>query len=920
MTAALSEQHERIEPALDAALAYAAKGWRVFPCNPTPDKKKGSKAPLPPVYADKDADGNSIEGSGWPRKASHDADVLRRWWRQFPKAMIGMAPGWAGGFVVDLDPKGEPVEAVEARLVEAVGPLPANVFRAKTQSGGVHLWFSRPLEGCGNHSPGLPNIDIRCDAGYVIMPPSQLANGNSYEWITAPFDPALAPPVPPRLLTMIRERQEKAHAPVETNYRPVAANDQSDAVRHYALKALDGIRNDVAGAVPGYRGKALFAGAARAGQFAACGAFSESEAMAALLDGANACGLVKDDGARSVERDIRRGVDVGRGDAGDVVKLLDGVRADADARRHTRSTARQGARLQQKPERQPVTHVSTEKPAATPANDDWPNEDAPDGEAPSSNGLDKVDMAIVESCAPLDHSDTDNSERLIRHFGEDLSILAQDGVPGGDWLAWTGTHWDLSAGAAKVRLIVQKLGGRIGLEAGFLDYTPEESAAIEKAMPYFDCDEENLSKAQKAIVKAGAAAIVGLLKRKAARRSFGVSSKNHARMEKALECASPRLRRNPDMFNPDRYKVATLTHTLSFVRERDPECPDPDTERFTSRVEAKNSHDREDWITAVMPVEWHGKKVPAKRWRAFLEEMLPDADKRRTVQQYSGLGLLGVPVQYMMFHYGLGANGKSVFLETLTRILGPGLAVGLPRESIVGASERSAGGASPDLVRLYGKRMVRILEVKADVPLQEDLIKKLTGGEAFPVRTLFKGFFEFQNFATAHMSGNGFPTVDGTDNGIWRRLLVVHWDKTIPEERRRDFEEVVSEFTREEGAGILAWLVEGVLDFLANGLFIAPSVRQDTSEYREEMDPIGEFVGACVLESAGDKVQALTMYEAYVSWSMANAKRARTNTKFGRTLAQRFNKSEVGGRLFYLDCKLHSVPPRPDPQPAFGGG
>lgn len=533
-----------------------------------------------------------------------------------------------------------------------------------------------------------------------------------------------------------------------------------------------------------------------------------------------------------------------------------------------------------------------------------------DGDAPSDLGLDKVDPDLVKACAGLDHSDTDNGARLRRHFGQDLAVMAQEGTAGGDWLCWTGTHWDLAAGAARARLIVQLLGGRIGLEAAHLALTPAEAKAIKAGRKAEKVPEDQRTPEDGKAIARKLAAEKGLETRQVRRRAFAVTSKNKARMEAALECAAPHLRRMPDLFNPGRVKFATQTHTLSLARTVDDEYEDAAATRFKASLRVEPGHRREDWITSIVPCAYDPEAL-APRWRAFLAEMLPDAEKRRTVQQFAGLGLLAVPVQNVMFHYGLGANGKSVFLETVCRLLGPGLAVGLPRESIVGGSERAAGGASPDIVRLYTKRLVRITELKADVPLQEDLIKRLTGGEPMPVRTLFKGYFEFQNFATPHMSGNGFPTIDGTDHGIWRRLLIVHWDQTVPPEAQRDFEELVSEFVTEEGPGILNWLIEGALDYYAHGLYVAPAIRASTDEYREEMDPIGEFVATCVREFPGGRVQANDMFQAYVSWSMANAKRARTQTKFGKELGKRFKRSEIEGRNWYMDIELHSVPLRP---------
>lgn len=548
--------------------------------------------------------------------------------------------------------------------------------------------------------------------------------------------------------------------------------------------------------------------------------------------------------------------------------------------------------------------------------DDWGDAPEPGGEeGGQGDGGDRVDADVVKWCAGLDHSDTDNGVRLVKHFGRDLVVMAQDEVSAGSWLSWTGTHWDLANGLALAKLTAQRLGGRILLEANYLEPTPREKAAIEAAEPLKGRKRSDLSDDDKAILTAGEAAEAMLGKRRQRRRAFAITSKNKGRMDAALDCAAPRLRRPSKLFNGDTHLIACLTHTLAFERVADPECPDPEVTRWIGRCKPIEGHKREDWITAVVPQPYDADAT-APRWRKFLADMLPDEAKRRTVQQFTGLGLLSLPLQFLMFHYGLGANGKSVFLETVARVLGPSLAVGLPRESIVGGTERGSGGASPDIARLFGKRFVRIIEVAGNQALQEDMIKRLTGGEMISVRALYKGYFEFQNFAKAHMSGNDFPRVDGQDNGIWRRILVVHWDQTIPEEERGDFEAVVSGFVREEGGGILNWMIEGVLDYLANGLVIADAVRNDTKEYRDDMDPAGGFLQACVRADALKKVQAHTMYEAYVSWSLANAKRPVSQAKFGKRLKSLYEGREIGGRIFYMGCDLHDVPDRPEtPQP-----
>lgn len=549
-----------------------------------------------------------------------------------------------------------------------------------------------------------------------------------------------------------------------------------------------------------------------------------------------------------------------------------------------------------------------------------------------------VDPAVVAACAGLDHSDTDNGRRLIAHFGRDLAVLAQEGVRNSDYVAWAGTHWDMVSGNDRAWSTAQKLGALIALEADHLAFTPPELRAVEDGYAAAeecialdgkpektDEDKATLRRLGR-VVQAGTAAAEALDKRRAARRKFGVSSKNKSRLEAMLACAASHLTRPPDAFNADPLRLAAANCTLQFsrtvTREVDPECPDPDVERFVERIDAGltvvSGHAREDWITQVVPVDYD-PAATCPRWRAFLEEFLPSAPVREAVQVASGLGLLGLTEQKIVFHYGLGANGKSVFLETLTRLLGP-LAIGLPAESVAGSSERGSGQASPDLARLFGKRFLRVIELPPDKPLHEDLVKKLTGGERIPVRGLFKAYFEFAPCFIGHMSGNGYPRIDGTDNGIWRRMVVVHWPKTLDEADQKPFDEVLAGFAPEY-PGILNWLVDGALTYLREGLRLPDEIRMATAEYRDEMDSTIGFMRDCVERLAptadgtpAESVTARDMYQAYVSWAVANAKKPMYETKFGRVMRTRLTRED--GRIRrYLHCRLHDVPARPARNP-----
>lgn len=554
------------------------------------------------------------------------------------------------------------------------------------------------------------------------------------------------------------------------------------------------------------------------------------------------------------------------------------------------------------------------------AREGGPDDDAPDegmGGEPGGTGGGFADGHPLDPAAPmelaaLDPTDTDNGRRLIRHFGEDLLVQRRQGAREVPWVVWDGCHWDATNGREAAERRVQLLGDRIKLEVAHIGPTEAEAEAIRAGARAEKVPEASRTEADKAAIDRATQAKVAVTKRKAARWKFGVSSKNRDRCRNALAQAAPHLLRDPDDFDADPLVVATPSATLRFTRRIDPECPDPEVTRYTAAVEATPGHRREDLITRLLPHDWRPGAARPK-WDAFITWAQPDPEQRRAVQRAAGLGLLGLTEQKLVFHYGEGANGKSVFLEVVSQVLGP-LAVSLPSESISGENQRGGAQASPDIARLHGARFVRVAEIKEGAPLEEELVKKLTGGEKFPVRNLFEGFFEFQPRFIAHMSGNGYPRIAGTDNGIWRRMFVVRWPQTLAPGAQRNFADVVGELTA-EAEGVLDWLVEGALDYLRHGLPPTAAIAAETQAYRDEMDPVRRFFEPSTepgdepyVEVTGlddDMVPGGLLYRAYEQWAADCGLRPVSGTRFGRDAPKIKGVRRVdGARRMYRGVKL----------------
>jgi putative DNA primase/helicase len=538
-----------------------------------------------------------------------------------------------------------------------------------------------------------------------------------------------------------------------------------------------------------------------------------------------------------------------------------------------------------------------------------------------------ADEAVVEYCAELDHSDTDNGKRLNLHFGKDLLVVAQEKAKDPLFAVWSGAHWDIANGKQKAKAVAQKLGDRIKLESLYIKPTHFEAALIEKGAEAEAIEASARSETQREAIRHAEKAKDSYQRRVSRKLDFAVSSKNTGKINSALECLAPHILRHPDDFNADKMAVAVENATLRFkartVRQKNPRFQSledtPDAPEYLERcVEASldviEGHRRDDLITDIVPVRYDAKaKCP--RWDNFLRSKLPDPEVRKLVQISSGLGLTGITVQYLFFHYGDGANGKSVYMETLCRVLGS-MAVTLPATSFIGEGGGS-GSASPDLARLFGKRLLRVKELPEGEDLRENLVKEVTGGETVAARDLFAGYMDFLPRFIAIMSGNGYPKITGVDDGIWRRMCVVHWPNKIDKLDRREFEEVMAYF-EPEYSGILNWLIEGVKLYLREGMVIPEAVLAATEDYRAEMDKTAGFVSRCI--ERNDKapvLQGKELYQRYLKdCEDQGEKYPMSLTRFGNEMGRKFKKErKATGVVYYGITLIWGAPARDERNP-----
>ena len=293
-------------------------------------------------------------------------------------------------------------------------------------------------------------------------------------------------------------------------------------------------------------------------------------------------------------------------------------------------------------------------------------------------------------------------------------------------------------------------------------------------------------------------------------------------------------------------------------------------------------HDSRDRLTKLAPVEWLGLKAKAPQWDDHLNYIMDgDHEVVAFLHRAWGYSLTGDTREQKLFiAHGRGANGKSVTLEVLRGVLGD-YATQTPAETLM---VKRHGGASNDIARLRGARMVTAVEAEASARLAEVLVKQITGGDTVSARFLYKEFFEFQPEFKIWLAVNQKPTIYGTDHAIWRRIIFIPFEVTIPEERRV---KGIASKLRKEASGILARLVRGCLEWQKSGLAEPEVLKIATARYREEEDRLAGFLAARCDVGKGKFATAADLYETYKSWAEDVGEEPVKWNQFGQMLGER---------------------------------
>ena len=423
-------------------------------------------------------------------------------------------------------------------------------------------------------------------------------------------------------------------------------------------------------------------------------------------------------------------------------------------------------------------------------------------------------------------TDQANAVRIVKRFGRRLIVVA------GQWYAWTGMRWEKDEG--EVYRCGCTLSRLIHAEADA--WRAKKGATADETERYVSIAEALEKWALRSEMKATIEAAVGLAK-------------------KMLAVGEGQINRSPWLLN-------CLNGTVDL------------------RTGEMKDHDPEDYITKLVPYAYE-PAVRSPVWeeivaRVTLETGLTTRPLVRFLQRWFGYCATGsTREQVFVVHYGSGSNGKSTILDTVADVLGDYAATAAPGLMVGNGNDRHP----TEVADLFGRRMVTAHETGEGGVLREDFVKQATGSDKLKARYMRADFFEFDPTHKLQLLTNHKPSIKGTDNGIWRRVMLMPYLA-----RFASVEEVTAgrahyikdtrtaERLRAEMQGVLTWVVEGAKAWFQDGLQPPDAVLAASRDYQSEQDRVAQFVAECCeLDQAGweplsDDDMGRGVYQAYRRW------------------------------------------------------
>jgi putative DNA primase/helicase len=307
----------------------------------------------------------------------------------------------------------------------------------------------------------------------------------------------------------------------------------------------------------------------------------------------------------------------------------------------------------------------------------------------------------------------------------------------------------------------------------------------------------------------------------------------------------------------------------------------------------KREHRREDFLTYQLQFAFD---ETAKRplFDAYLNRVLPDAELQNILAEFIAYCFTRhLKLEKCLFLYGTGANGKSVFFDVISALLGS--------ENITSFSLNNLN-EEHNRALLNNKLLNYSSELGGKKPIDSDLFKKLVSGEAVQCRLKYGNSFFSVRYAKLMFNCNELPREIEFTNAFFRRFMIIPFTETIPEIEQDA--ELANKIIKSELSGVFNWILDGLNRLLKNKRFTeSKTVQQMNKDFREQSDSVHLFISESGYQkSAINFISLKDLYAEYRQFCIDDGLGALKKLNFTKRLEAQDFQTEIKnfGKAVYV--------------------
>lgn len=460
--------------------------------------------------------------------------------------------------------------------------------------------------------------------------------------------------------------------------------------------------------------------------------------------------------------------------------------------------------------------------------------------------------AEFDSLKPEDFSDMGEAKALIKEYRDEL--LYTDAT---QFLSYDGMCWrenrQKAVGAVEEFLDMQLVESRDQFETAVA-----HMLAVDPSL-----DEITVRKGGRALEKLITpqnAEAFGELQAARSYYGFVMKYRNYKHIADTQNTAKPMVATDINLFDAQENYLNTPGGTYDLAKGVNGMMPHRSTDLLTK-------------ITNCTPGE-DGKQL----WEDALQLFFcGDQELIEYVQMTVGMAAVGKDyVEALIIAYGEGRNGKSTFWNTISRVLGT-YSGAMSADSLTANCRRNV---KPEIAELKGKRLIIAAELEEGTRLSTSILKQLCSTDQIRGEKKFKDPFDFTPSHTAVLYTNHLPKVSASDDGTWRRLIVIPFHAKI--EGSSDIKNYADYLYNNAGPAVMSWIIEGARKVIEREFKIDPPkvVTNAIAEYRGMNDWLTHFLEDCCVTGGGLEQKSGDLYQEYRAYCLRTGEYARNNADF----------------------------------------